>query len=369
MEVLVFGYSFTVGGVENYLNNINSILPKEVRFHFVIEKHNGGRRIESANDLSFTLVPDARLHLKEYISSINKLLRERRKTDNTVYINASDFKIENYVVIKLANKYKYKVVTHAHAAMGNDVVGIIHRISHKYICCRSRFLTNSKSNIRLAVSNRAGNYLYGNFPYELLSPGINAKRYKFNPKMRKEVRNKFNITTEFVIGFVGRLVDIKNPLFAIKILQKLMEKNGYVNSKMLIIGDGPLRDSLEKQISDNQLDASVILAGQVKNVEDYLNAMDCMVGTSISEGLPLTILEALASGLYCICAEHNYPEELKQFDCYSTVKIGDDYLDEWVDLIISIKNQDNNREEGYKAVVSQGYDQRAICNRLIDFLN
>ncbi len=56
MEVLVFGYSFTIGGIENYLKNINSILPKEIGFHFVVEKQKEKYKAEAFNDLSYTLI-------------------------------------------------------------------------------------------------------------------------------------------------------------------------------------------------------------------------------------------------------------------------------------------------------------------------
>ena len=65
-----------------------------------------------------------------------------------------------------------------------------------------------------------------------------------------------------------------------------------VGCLLLLIGDGPLREACAEQGVD-----SVLVTGQVDNVQDYLRASDVYVSSSMTEGMPLGVLEAMACGL------------------------------------------------------------------------
>ena len=74
---------------------------------------------------------------------------------------------------------------------------------------------------------------------------------------------------------------------------------------LIILGDGPLRPILEEVAGD-----SIFLVGDVHNVSDYLTASDYFVSTSLSEGLPNTVLEALACGLPVIISDIDSHREI-----------------------------------------------------------
>nr|WP_272887716.1 glycosyltransferase [Campylobacter lanienae] len=67
----------------------------------------------------------------------------------------------------------------------------------------------------------------------------------------------------------------------------------YPNTRLLILGDGPLREKLEKLIKKLKLQKSVFLLGRVYNPFPYLKRSDCFVMSSNHEGQPMTLLEAL----------------------------------------------------------------------------
>lgn len=94
---------------------------------------------------------------------------------------------------------------------------------------------------------------------------------------------------------VGTLYYIKNHAFLIKSVKKLIDK-GY-NIKLNILGDGVLREELEKLIAELNLEEYVELKGVVSNVNEYLQQADIYCGSSLVEGLPISILEAMACGL------------------------------------------------------------------------
>lgn len=93
----------------------------------------------------------------------------------------------------------------------------------------------------------------------------------------------------------GTLYYVKNHSLLIDAFAKLHIK--FPNIRLTILGDGELREELEKKIKDYQLEKKIVLKGVVKNVAEELNKANIYVMTSIFEGLPLSILEAMACGL------------------------------------------------------------------------
>ena len=70
------------------------------------------------------------------------------------------------------------------------------------------------------------------------------------------------------------------------------------DAQLLIVGDGPLRETLELQCETLDLTDRVRFIGMCKEVERYLKAATAMVMPSYWEGLPIAAIEAMAAGLY-----------------------------------------------------------------------
>ena len=94
---------------------------------------------------------------------------------------------------------------------------------------------------------------------------------------------------------VASMHKIKNHAFLIDCFGELCKE--YQNLHLTLVGDGVLRPEIEEQIRALGLDDKVTLAGIVSDVENYLANADIYVAASIYEGLPISILEAMASGL------------------------------------------------------------------------
>lgn len=101
--------------------------------------------------------------------------------------------------------------------------------------------------------------------------------------------------TDIVFGIVGRLAKVKDHrtlLSAFSVLRKSRP-----DCRLEILGDGPLRSELEIQTKDLDLADYVTFHGHSADVRGFLRHVDIAVLCSVSEGLPLSILEAMASGL------------------------------------------------------------------------
>ena len=80
----------------------------------------------------------------------------------------------------------------------------------------------------------------------------------------------------------------------------------FPQEKLIICGDGPMREEIEKQIQELKLEDSVILAGICKNIDIYYRNADAMLFTSLFEGQPNVVLEAQSCGCPVIAFDCDY---------------------------------------------------------------
>lgn len=104
------------------------------------------------------------------------------------------------------------------------------------------------------------------------------------------------------ILFVSRLIEGKGLQFVIPKLKDINDevvKKSSKNIKLLIVGDGPYRETLEKLTKENGVDCFVSFEGRKNKdeVRDYYRNADLFILPSLSEGMPNVVLEAMASGL------------------------------------------------------------------------
>ena len=72
---------------------------------------------------------------------------------------------------------------------------------------------------------------------------------------------------------------------------------------MILVGEGQLREEIEIEVHRRNISKQVLFIGNVGNVNEYMMAMDILVFPSLFEGFPVTLLEAQATGLYCIISD------------------------------------------------------------------
>jgi glycosyltransferase involved in cell wall biosynthesis len=119
---------------------------------------------------------------------------------------------------------------------------------------------------------------------------------------------------EFVFGAVGRLVPVKDHGSLLKAFQIVVRR--YPHCRLEILGDGVLRQSLLDTIRSCGLEHSATLRGASHDVAGFLAGIDVFAMCSLSEGLPLTVLEAMAAGLPVVStAVGGIPELVEGSQC------------------------------------------------------
>jgi glycosyltransferase involved in cell wall biosynthesis len=131
--------------------------------------------------------------------------------------------------------------------------------------------------------------------FAVIPLGIDLNLYASARDRRSRLRSELHLTDDDVlIGIVGRLTEIKNHrlfLEAAAILRKTMGSP----TRFVIIGDGNLRRDLEAQARSLKLENSVAFLGTRNDPENFYPALDIVALTSLNEGTPLTLIEAMAN--------------------------------------------------------------------------
>ena len=108
-----------------------------------------------------------------------------------------------------------------------------------------------------------------------------------------DLRRELNLAgQDFIIGTMGRLVPVKGLETFLKAAQIIRGRKD--NVKFLIAGDGPLKETLQALARHHGLERDVLFLGHRDDRYDILAMMDVLVLSSLSEGIPMVLLEALA---------------------------------------------------------------------------
>jgi glycosyltransferase involved in cell wall biosynthesis len=126
--------------------------------------------------------------------------------------------------------------------------------------------------------------------------GVDAERFRPQPRAETGLRAALGLTMETpLVGFVGRLSPEKGPEVFVRAALQLQAR--CPGAQAVLIGDGPLRPQLQRQIEQLGLVGRVHLAGEWEDMPAVYAALDLLVMPSHSEAMPLALMEAMACGL------------------------------------------------------------------------
>lgn len=207
-----------------------------------------------------------------------------------------------FIYLKIAQKFNIPVrILHSHQDKASD--NLLHALRNfPLIRYGVKF-----SNVNIACSKQAGQYLFRKNDYTIINNAIDYSKYTYKDTIREHLRKQFKLEDKFVIGHTGRLTAQKNQEFLIDIFLKIKEKKD--NAHLLLIGEGEDRNKLERKINDYNLEKAVTFLGSRKDIDNLLQVIDLFIFPSLYEGLGISLLEAQAASLICFCSE-TIPKEV-----------------------------------------------------------
>ena len=223
------------------------------------------------------------------------------------------------------------------------VNGVKYRISHSHSFLPNCSIKNKVflyigkkvSNIYVACSKEAGIYAFGKSVYfKIIYNAFNVRDYSYSNHIRNKKRKELGLKNEFVLLNIGRMVDQKNQLRLLEIFKEYQKIDS--DSKLIIIGDGQLRNKIIKKINILNLN-NIILISKTSNVNEYLQMADCFLFPTKFEGLGIVLVEAQAASLPVITSSV-VPQEVKinGNDSFTILDLNDNDII-WAKSISSIK--------------------------------
>lgn len=270
------------------------------------------------------------------------------------------------IAMKAAKKSGVDIrVSHAHTTADNEA-GLVRKI---YISLMRKLILENSTNL-LACSDLAGEYLFGAknitsdkytmFPNLISYEKIIDVNYEDVEKFRTENKLQKN---DLVIGHIGTFKKSKNQKFLLKIVKTLKEKNK--NVKLILVGDGSMRDELENMCKDLDISDRVIFTGTRDDIDVILNSMDVFVFPSTFEGLGLVLLEAQAAGLPCVVSEAIQPEANLKLGLFSKLNLSDGD-ESWANKIIEVYGKkETDKKKRLDAFDKQGYSTEKCISKLL----
>lgn len=133
----------------------------------------------------------------------------------------------------------------------------------------------------------------------VLENSVDYERFAEVAILKEDAKQMLDLPKDaFVYGTVGRLAPTKGLSYLIEAFAKV--KQQMPSAQLIVVGEGRLRNELEQQAAGTSCADSIHFLGHRKNIPELLRAMDVFVLSSIAEGMPKTILEAMAAGVPCI---------------------------------------------------------------------
>lgn len=130
---------------------------------------------------------------------------------------------------------------------------------------------------------------------------------RFRPGRDLEMRAKLGLgEEEFVVGTVGRLRGEKD----LPTLVRRFKEAGIAGARLVVVGDGPTRSEIEAAAREMGVAGACVFAGEQKETERYFRAFDLFAMSSITEQMPVGLLEAMSSGLAAVCTAAGDTEEI-----------------------------------------------------------
>ena len=345
------------GGIETFLMNVYRNIDREkVQFDFLVHykqkffyddeiEELGGKiyRFSVRNDWNFI----------KYVVGLIRFFHAHKEYT----IVHGHMKSLAFVYLLIARIYGVRIrIAHSHGDSAlRNIKGRIKWILFK--------LAKINANYRFACSNNAGNYLFGNEPFDIIKYPIETDRFVFSEETRREVREEMMSNHKTVIGHVGRFNLQKNHKFVVEIFNELLCL--LPDAELWLIGNGELEQIIHKQVRSYGIGDKVRFLGVRADVNRLYQAMDLFLLPSLFEGMGIVNIEAQAADLEELMTD-SLPEEafITEKAHPMSLKKG---ADKWAEMAVTILRNNVGRRNRREDIRKAGYDISNTVMKLQSF--
>lgn len=248
--------------------------------------------------------------LLDFLALLKIIAYVRKERFDIVHTNSSKAGILGRVAARLAGA---PVILHTvHGWAHHDFMSrfrrrfyvTLERIVERFT---DKIIAVSELNVKKALSDNIGHQ----GKYCIIRSGIDLEEFSRSGIDKEKKKRQWNIKpSDKVVGSVTRLSYQKSPGDFIRMANEILKSNTRVS--FLLVGDGPLRKEIETMIGEYKISEKVILTGFRSNIPELLSIMDVFVLTSLWEGLPRVLPQAMAMGIPIVATRvDGVPEAVK----------------------------------------------------------
>ena len=288
-------YGFSVGGLENGLVNLVNRMPRQRWRHVIISltqvSSRFAERVER-DDVRFIELGKRPGHLVRDYPRLHRLFRELRPavvhTRNLAALEALVPAWSAGVPVRIHGEHGWNSQDPEGRRLRYQYVRRLYRpLVHRYVAL-SRHLQDYLQQ-RIGVSGERISQMYN---------GVDTERFRPVDERRPIPGCPFGLAGEWLVGWVGRMDAIKDLRGLVQGFARARQLSPAAGQmRLVLVGDGPERQAIERLIDAHGLRGRVWLAGERADIAQVMQGFDCFALPSLGEGISNTILEAMATRL------------------------------------------------------------------------
>lgn len=360
------------GGAESMIMNYyNAVDRNKVQFDFLVHREDKGAFEDDIIALGGNIYRMPAISPSNY-ADYKKKLDQFFKTHNNYKIVHSHLNALSSIVLGVAKKHNVPVrIAHSHIAIESDIYKNIFKKNTDIkatvkdtIQSLVKHKVAKKATHYFACGEKAGNWLFGKKNADkvvIINNAINSSMFLFDETKSKKIKEDLNVTNKKVIGHVGRFNEQKNHFFLIKIFNEIVKKDA--NCVLLLAGIGNLMDAVKQEVERLGLNEHVRFLGIRSDINELLQGFDLFLFPSLYEGLPVTLIEAQASGLP-IVASDTITTEVDLTGLITFLNINEP-ASNWADIVL--KKLNHNRQNTFEQIKNGKYDIYENAKNLQNF--
>ena len=197
---------------------------------------------------------------------------------------------------------KVKVIHTFHGHIFHSYYG---NLKTKIFLMIEKILARVATDVIITISRRQFEEIHNQFgvgkkeQFRIIALGIDLDKFAAAKAKRNILREEIGVRDDqILVGFVGRLTEIKNVSLLLKTAKIYLERDklSFPQVSFVIIGDGNLKGALEAEAASLNLSAAVKFLGSRNDADIFYAGLDIVALTSLNEGTPLSLIEAMANG-------------------------------------------------------------------------
>lgn len=359
VRVLHIVGSMHPGGMENFIMNLyRNIDRSRVQFDFVVHMSGDADYEQEIQKMGGKLYTLPRL-TRHPIANLKGLYRIVKDGHYKIVIRHTPNALVAPQVYAASRAGAFSI---CHSHNTTDPKKLLHHIG--------KLLMKHGKIGRFACSKEAGIWMFGKRECRVVHNAIDIDQFRFDREKRARIRKEFSLEDKHVYGHVGNFIQSKNHSFLLTVYQKIARLDD--RAVFVCIGDGDLREQMQKEAERLGIGGRVIFTGIRHDVDAFLSAMDVLIFPSIFEGLPLTVVEAQASGLPCLISVA-VDKGVEVTEGLISWKSIDETPQAWAEKAVSLVGSDGgdvseNRICQRENISEAGYDIQALAKWYEEYL-